>query len=283
MDRTRILGLIRLFRLELPLTAGACVVLGQIMALGSLPSLPRLFLGFMAFFSISATALILNDYFDYESDKINAPERPLPSGAVTKRDVVLLSTAVALAGFGAAALIGPIAVVVTFVVWGLGLLYNWRLKRTGFPGNLVVSFSVGMTFVFGGISVGIPYDRIVWWFALFAGLINLGEEIASDAMDIEGDRQAGSYSLAVVWGQRRALLASGAIFLLVILVSIIPFVWQWLAWYYLVPIAVFDGITLFSTVRLLQPKTPDRRKYIKAIYRTGSIMVLSIIVIRLVG
>jgi len=47
-------------------------------------------------------------------------------------------------------------------------------------------------------------------------------------------------------------------------------------------IAIFDGITLFATIRLLQPTTHDRLKYIKAIYRTGSIMVLSIIVIRLV-
>jgi geranylgeranylglycerol-phosphate geranylgeranyltransferase len=50
-------------------------------------------------FFISATSLILNDYFDIESDKINAPERPLPAGLVTERDVVLLSIVVTMLGF----------------------------------------------------------------------------------------------------------------------------------------------------------------------------------------
>ena len=53
----------------------------------------------------------------------------------------------------------------------------------------MVSFSVGMTFVFGGIAVGKPFEIIVWFFAIITMLIDLGEEIAANAMDIEGDRQ----------------------------------------------------------------------------------------------
>ena len=53
----------------------------------------------------------------------------------------------------------------------------------------MVSFSVGMTFVFGGITVGKPFEIIVWFFVIITMLIDLGEEIAVDTMDIEGDRQ----------------------------------------------------------------------------------------------
>ena len=53
----------------------------------------------------------------------------------------------------------------------------------------MVNFSVGMTFVFGGIAVDKPFEIIVWFFATITMLIDLGEEIAADAMDIEGDRQ----------------------------------------------------------------------------------------------
>jgi len=37
-----------------------------------------------------SAALILNDYFDLEIDRVNAPLRPLPAGLVTQRDVLVL-------------------------------------------------------------------------------------------------------------------------------------------------------------------------------------------------
>src|SRR5512133_3104125 len=99
MLQRKILGLLRLFRFELPFTAGVCVILGELLALGKLPPAKLGILGFLSVFFISATSLILNDYFDFEIDKINAPERPLPSGLVSKRDVVILSSVVTVLGF----------------------------------------------------------------------------------------------------------------------------------------------------------------------------------------
>jgi 4-hydroxybenzoate polyprenyltransferase and related prenyltransferases len=87
----------------------------------------------------------------------------------------------------------------------VGFLYNWWLKKAGLIGNLMVSFSVGMTFIFGGIAVNKPFETIVWFFAIIVMLIDLGEEIAADAMDIEGDSQAGSRSLALILGRENAL------------------------------------------------------------------------------
>ncbi|HSO11313.1 MAG TPA: UbiA family prenyltransferase, partial [Anaerolineales bacterium] len=94
MFRKKLSGLFRLFRFELPFAAGVCVILGELLALGKVPTIWEMTLGFLSVFLISATSLILNDYFDLESDRINAPERPLPSGVVTKREVVFLSCVV---------------------------------------------------------------------------------------------------------------------------------------------------------------------------------------------
>jgi 4-hydroxybenzoate polyprenyltransferase len=100
------------------------------------------------------SALILNDYFDRDIDKIHAPERPLPSGIVTDREVIVPSIVVTLLGMIASALLGTPAPLVTIGVWVVGVAYNWRFKRTGLLGNLMVSFSAGMTFIFGGITPG---------------------------------------------------------------------------------------------------------------------------------
>src|SRR5512145_2134486 len=105
VSRSKVLGLLRLFRFELPFTAGVCVLLGELLALGRFPAPAEMILGFLSVFFISATSLILNDYFDLESDKINAPDRPLPAGLVTKREVVALSVVVTLLGFAAASLL----------------------------------------------------------------------------------------------------------------------------------------------------------------------------------
>lgn len=280
MNRSRLLGILRLFRFELPFTAGVCVILGQLLAADEFPPVSIMALGFLSIFCISATALILNDYFDLETDRVNAPGRPLPSGIVTKQDVVLLSIGVAMLGFTASYMISVAALLVSLIVWAIGFLYNWRFKRTGLPGNLMVSFSVGMTFIFGGISVGFPFARMAWLFAVMVALINLGEEIAADAMDVQGDRQAGSRSLAVVLGPERAMKISAAIFMAVVAISSLPFWRGWLNGIYLLPISLMDGVILYSTAKLLNPQTADRRRYVRWIYLGGLAAILIFIFIR---
>jgi geranylgeranylglycerol-phosphate geranylgeranyltransferase len=281
MTRIRVLGLIRLFRFELPFSAGVCVILGEFLGAGAMPRPVELVLGFLSFFFISATALILNDYFDLEIDRVNAPGRPLPSGMVTKRDVIVLSTVVAMLGMLAAALIGTTALLVVIVVWIVGVAYNWRFKRTGLAGNLMVAFSVGSTFVFGGIVVGHPTDVGVLWFGVIAFLMDLGEEIAADAMDMEGDALIGSRSVAIVLGQRTALVISGSIFSALVVVSIVPFVFGWLRTVYAVPIILMDAVIVYSTVRLLSSTSEKRRSYIRWIYLGATAAILAFIIMRL--
>lgn len=280
MKRTALLGLLRLFRLELPLSAGICVILGQLLARRALPPASDAALGFLSIFFLSATALILNDYFDSEVDRINAPERPLPSGQVTRPAALGLSFVVAALGLICAGLLGTTPLFVAAGVWLIGVAYNWRLKRTGLLGNLLVAVSVGMTFVYGGIIAGRPADPIVWWFGLLAFLFDLAEEILADAMDVEGDRRIGSRSLAIVIGPRNALRVGGGVFAAVILVSLFPFARGWLDRIDLIPILLMDAVILYGMVRLLSPTARRPRRYIRGIYLGGSASILLFILLR---
>jgi geranylgeranylglycerol-phosphate geranylgeranyltransferase len=282
MFRKRILGLFRLFRFELPFTAGVCVILGELLALGKIPTTKEMILGFLSVFFISATSLILNDYFDIESDKINAPERPLPAGLVTKQDVILLSCVVTALGFITSYTISFKALLVVILAWAVGFLYNWRFKKAGLLGNFMVSFSVGMTFIFGGIVVDQPLEKAVWSFGIMVFLINLGEEIAADAMDVVGDRQAGSRSLPVLLGRENALKISATIFLLVSVVSCLPFLFGWIEWVYVFPILLMDIVILYSTIKLLDSRIAHRRIYIRWIYLSGLVAILIFIILKMV-
>jgi len=267
MISKKIKGAIQLFRPELPLAAGVCVVLGEIIALGSLPSLRELLLGFACGFFLSGSALTLNDYFDIEVDKVNAPQRPIPAGLLTPSDAILLTALATLIGLSAAIFIGPLAFLVSAIFWVIGVLYNWRYKAQGLWGNLMVAASVGITFILGGIAVDQPLNRIVWFFGLIAFLIDLAEEIAGDAMDMAGDRKRASRSIALRVGRDTALRIAGALFILVVLLSYVPFLLGWLAVGYLLLISAIGIVVLFFTVRLLRSQTPEEgRSAMRGIY-----------------
>ena len=254
MPKTKIIGLIHLFRLELPFAAGVTVLVGEMVALGGLPSARQALLGFACVFLLSASALILNDVFDLKVDRVNAPERAIPSGAVTVGEAVGLSVPVTLGGLAAAWALGPSALVFGVFIWVIGFLYNWKFKRSGLPGNLMVATSVGSCFILGGMAVGQLGNRLVWFLALGAFLIDLAEEIAGDAMDMEGDKVLGSQSLALRFGRTAALRVSAGIFALVFLLSPLPLIRGWLGIPYLLAIIVADTCLLYFTVKLLRSK-----------------------------
>jgi len=253
----KIKGLIQLIRPELPFSAGVCVVLGQLVALGKFPSFQEIILGFLCGFFISGSAIVLNDYFDLEVDKVNAPERPLPAGIISPPEALLFSSATTFTGLAAAYVLSFPAFILCLIFWVIGFLYNWRFKEAGLLGNLMVSSSVAITFILGGMVVGDPWNKIVWCFVLMAFFIDLGEEIAGDAMDIEGDKKRGSRSIAIVKGRSFALVISGLLFSLVVLISFIPVIFKWLGVSYLLMIFITDILVVVFTIRLLKSKTSE--------------------------
>jgi geranylgeranylglycerol-phosphate geranylgeranyltransferase len=268
---------------ELPFAAGISVLIGELVALGTWPTAWEMGLGFASVFLISAATLVLNDYFDLEADRINAPDRPLPAGLVTPREVIGVSAVLTALGLIASAMLGPRALMLAMMVGGVGFLYNWRLKRTGLLGNLMVSFSVGMTFVFGGVAVGRPYQRLVWFFAVIGMLIDLGEEIAADALDMEGDREMGSRSLAILWGREPAIRLGAGLFLVVVAWTTVPFWLGWLGWAYAVPLGVMDLGILMGTAQLVALReTSARRRYVRWVYLSGLVGMLVFLVVRMV-
>ena len=275
----KIKGFYQLFRLELPFAAGICVIAGELIAKGSSIYIHELLMGFFVGFFISSSALILNDYFDIESDKINSPTRPLPSGKVKPTEVILLTIITTSIGLIIALLISIIAFIIGIVFWIIGFLYNWKFKETGLLGNIMVSSSVAITFIFGGIAVGQPWNKIVWFFGLFVFFIDLGEEIASGAMDEKGDKKRNSKSIAITKGKDYAIRISSSLFILVILISFIPYILQWLGITYLIMIAIMDTIIIFSTFKLLISKTPkEGRLYLRLIYLGATISLLAFII-----
>ncbi len=185
---------------------------------------------------------------------------------VNESEALSFSMLLMLAGLLLSFFLGAPAFACSIILLIIGFLYNRKFKKTGLPGNLMVSFSVGMTFVYGGVSVGMPFNRTVWFFAIIAALVDLGEEIAADAMDMAGDRLIQSNSLALRYGRKAALQVSGGIFSLVIVLTIVPFLLRWFPLPYIAPIAMMDAMIAYSTVHLLRSDDFSGRRNIRRLY-----------------
>lgn len=282
--RNKITGLIRLFRPELPLAAGVCVVLGELIAFEGNPGSRALTLGFACGFFMSSTALILNDYFDLEVDRVNAPQRPLPAGLVSPADVIALAAITSVLGLFLGYLISLPALMICVLFWLVGFLYNWKLKETGLPGNLMVAASTAVTFILGGIAVGRPFNRLVWLFAAIAFFVDMAEEIAGDAMDMQGDQKRRSRSVAILLGRTTAVRISGALFMLAVLLTFLPALLGWLGRDYLIIISLTSLITTYFTVRLVGSRTPEEgRRSMRGIYLGATFGMLAFIAGKVLG
>jgi geranylgeranylglycerol-phosphate geranylgeranyltransferase len=279
MSMKKITAILQIFRLELSFAAGVCVFAGEIIALGKFPRPLAAVLGFTSAFFISGAAIVLNDYFDLEVDRINTPERPLPMGVINARDAITLVVLSTALGLTAAAWISLPAFILCLVLVVVSFLYNWKFKESGLLGNLMVSFCVASTFLLGGIAVTGVWNRVVWTFALMAFFFDLAEEIAGDAMDMQGDLQRGSRSIAIRFGKEFALRISSMLFALVVLISWLPAIFGWLSTGYLATILITDITILLCVTQLTKSRTSiEGRKTMRRLYLGMLLAVLAFLI-----
>jgi len=267
-----------LLKTELPVAAGICVVAGMVIS-GQTPSLYISLLGFAVGFFISGTAMMTNDYWDLEVDRINHPSRPLPSGKISITELKILTALFSIVGLSAAAFMGTVSLILSVIIWIVGLLYNWKYKESGLLGNMMVSLSVASTFLLGGIAAGGLRNGVVWFFSGIAFLFDLGEEIASGAMDIEGDAKRNVKSIARVRGREFALRTSVVIFVIVSLLTFLPYLFGWLGGFYLYSVIILNLGVYFFALRLLRSNTPNEgRSNLRILYLSMLVFVVVFIV-----
>ena len=279
--KKKIRGIFNLIRFELPFSAGVCVVLGQVLSSGEFASLRITLLGFTSVFFISASILAFNDYFDIESDKVNAPFRPIPSNLILPSEALLFAVLLLLIGLVLSYKISFVVLIIAIGLALIGFLYNRYFKRSGLLGNLMVSFSVGMTFLYGGATVELLFNKVIIFFGIIAALVDLGEEIAADSMDMEGDKLINSNSIAIKRGKAEAIKISSFIFILVILLTFVPFLLKWFSPIYIIPIGIMDLVIGYSTYGLIKSKNNEGRKYIRILYLGATVGLILFLVIRL--
>jgi geranylgeranylglycerol-phosphate geranylgeranyltransferase len=242
---------------------GLAVLVAETIGLGGLPSAVEAVFGFLTAFLLLAGTMVFNDIQDVPVDRVNSPDRPIPSGRVTIRQAYALSIV-----FSSLALISSLVLgVLTFLTATIALVlmayYNTRGKRTGLLGNAVVSFNVALPFLFGGLAVN-NLRPLLFIFFLLAFLANTAREVAKGIADVAGDSSKGIMTIAVTQGPKRAAELAATLFVVAVFLSFLaPFFDQKVSLFYYPGVAIADLGFLYSSSRLISDPTPTTVRKVK--------------------
>ncbi|MFQ6107843.1 MAG: UbiA family prenyltransferase [Thermoplasmata archaeon] len=246
------------------LIASAAVVIAGLVAVGysvlELGRLIDLLLASLVVFLFVGAGNTLNDYFDYEVDRINHPERPIPSGLIARRNAMTYAIILFLPTFVLALLVGVESFLVVLISGAVMASYERRLKRRGFLGNLQISWLVALLFLFGGLAVYEGDAKIlarVAALSVMAFLATLGREITKDIEDVRGDRNRTTLPMSV--GVRNSAYIAQLFYAAAVVVSLIVFHLGVLGRFYLWSVLVADAVFLVSAVSVFRNPTMSSR------------------------
>ena len=161
---------------------------------------------------LNAASNALNQIYDLEIDRINKPDRPLPSGRLPGRAAWTFTILAYTAALTLAWFVAPGGRHECFWIVGaatlLTLAYSvppLRTKRLGIWANVTIAIPRGLLLKVAGWSSVAPVGDLEPWFigAIFA-LFLVGATTTKDFSDVEGDLRGGCRTLPIVHGARRA-------------------------------------------------------------------------------
>lgn len=151
--------------------------------------------------------VVLNDVFDGELDKIERPERPIPSGLISKKSASLFGIVLLLAGITAAALsnredLFSYSTILAVIIAFSAVIYDKWMKNHGFLGPITMGFCRGCNLLLG-MSIVEQSVHEYWYIALVPVVY-----IAAITMISRGE---------VHGGKRTTLYAAAALYIFVLL------------------------------------------------------------------
>jgi geranylgeranylglycerol-phosphate geranylgeranyltransferase len=247
---------------------GFAVIVGAVIATSrASASFPvsSLVYGFVTGFTLTAGSMAINDYYDREIDAVNEPTRPIPSGLVTPREALSLALILAMVGFAAAYVTGLRSLTVAVISWLLFTTYTTVGKRSGLPGNFLVSMCVAMPFIYGSVVVANGVDMNVLIFVSMVFLSNTGREITKGIVDVEGDMKQNVRTLAVRFGTGPASVAASLFNISATFLSPIPLLLGLVSLWYVPFVSVTDIGLVASSIGLLKNHSRENARRTKKI------------------
>ena len=187
----------------------------------------------------------INQIYDLHIDRINKPNRPIPSGKMTIKEAWIVSIVFCALAWILAWFVRPYEtnehscfwlVVIATVMTYMYSAPPFRTKRLGMLANITVAIPRGMLLkVAGWSAVKSVFGLEPWFIGSIFGLFLLGATSTKDFSDMKGDAADGCRTLPIVYGPKKAAWMISPFFVL-------PFL--------LIPIGVYFHILTGNSVIL---------------------------------
>jgi 4-hydroxybenzoate polyprenyltransferase len=189
------------------------ILSGAFIAMGDLGSYALLWRGIVAAIAgslLNAASNSINQYYDLDIDRINKPDRPLPSGRMTVSQAMTFAWII----YAICLVFGLVVNMTFFVVVLITTLFTWgysappvRLKNNGILANIAMAIPRGILMIVGGW-VAIRPDAWAnptpWMIGLVIFLFTVGAASTKDFADVKGDAAWGARTVVVMYGMRKA-------------------------------------------------------------------------------
>jgi geranylgeranylglycerol-phosphate geranylgeranyltransferase len=204
----------------------------------------------------------LNDYIDKDIDRVNHPNRPIPSGKISGKTALAFSAAMFGISIALALVLsvfsGVQALLVVSAAFLVQLAYDLKVKKAKTVGNLFIGFQAVLAFLFGGLIVRNLSPVVFMAAASFLAIT--AREVVKDVEDIKGD--VDKLSLPKIIGVKKANAIALVLISAAIAVSVV-------AYYplhvfglgYFAAVLVADAVFVYSMPLLFRNPKAARRTW----------------------
>jgi geranylgeranylglycerol-phosphate geranylgeranyltransferase len=280
-------GLIALLRLPYWLMTGGLSVLTAFAITKTMIAPQTILLIFFSMAFITSAGFAINDYFDRESDAVIKPKRPIPSGALSLKQVVAVSGVLFALGLVMAALINWLSFAIIGVDSLLLLVYSYMVKRkSGFVANILVGILTGTAFMYGQATITNPAIVNLVSLSLYPiAFGTIGGNVLRDIFSVEGDSKVGYPTLPQKIGSISAAKVGALFFLLTGLLAPLPYFIGTFTIYYLPLILLWSVLLIYASIRIVTSSSTVQnvRKYERIVTMSMILLPLALIVEAVLG
>jgi geranylgeranylglycerol-phosphate geranylgeranyltransferase len=281
MTKSPAKGIVALLRLPYwMMTGGLALLTSLAITKGSINAETAL-LTFFSMAFITSAGFSINDYFDKESDAIIKPKRPIPSGALSLKQVITISAFLFTLGLLLGSLINALSFVILLIDSLLLLVYSALVKRkSGFAANILVGILTGTAFLYGESTISSNTLTLTSLSLYPIAFGTIGGNVLRDILSLEGDSKVGYPTLPQKVGNTNSVKIGALFFSLCGLLTPLPFLIGTFSSYYLIPVLLWSALLLYSSIRLVtsQSTVANVRKYERLITMSMILLPISLII-----
>ena len=167
--------------------AGSSIVAGGLIVFSHID----LYLLLLATAGLYGGGVVLNDYFDAEIDQQERPERPIPSGQVTKKEALTLGVVLFLIGIVASFLVNVVSGLLAVAIAVLATSYDAKGKHIDWIGPINMGLCRGLNLLLG-MSI-LPAITGENWYLLFIPVIYIAAITSISKGEVTGSTRKPLY------------------------------------------------------------------------------------------